>query len=162
IGRFFPMQCSYNVNDQAQTVTVNVAGAGYGFMQPAKRVGFTLTVSVEYRSDFSISGDDIYVWGKPNRMVQGPNFQFGSIENPVTDVAANLPPFGSIANFFGNQVVANEMNRGFTVIHNDKGNDFALGVLAPPTRPNHPFDVTASDRFTFANETIDVHANERD
>lgn len=164
IGRFFPMQCSYNVNDQAQTITVNVAGTGYGYMMPAKRVGFQLTASVEYRADFTLSGDDVYVWGKPNRIVNGPNFQLGYVENPIVDVAANVPPFGSIANFLGNQVVSTEMSRGFTVIHNaDKGNDFALGVLQPPARPNHPFDISNStDRFTFANETVDVHANERD
>lgn len=163
IGRFFPAQCSYNVNDQAQTITVNVAGTGYGYMMPAKRVGFALTASVEYRSDFMISGDDVYVWGRPNRIVNGPQFKLGYVENPIVDVAANIPPFGSIANFLGNQVVSLEMNRGFTVIHNeDKGNDFALGMLQPPAKPNHPFDVTDSDRFTFANETTDVHGGERD
>jgi hypothetical protein len=70
IGRFFPAQCAYNVNDEAKTVTVHVGGTGYGYMAPAKRVGFALSVSVEYRADFMIAGDDMYVWGRPNRIVQ--------------------------------------------------------------------------------------------
>jgi hypothetical protein len=163
IGRFFPMQCTYNVNDSAQTITVNVAGTGYGYMMPAKRVGFSLTASVEYRPDFQIAGDDVYVWGRLNRLVQGPNFQLGYVENPVVDVMANVPPFGGIANFLGNQVVAGEMTRGFTVVYNeDTGKDFTLGIIAPPQRPSHPFDVTDNERFTFANEVVDVNVNQRD
>jgi hypothetical protein len=163
IGRFFPAQCAYNVNDEAKTVTVHVGGTGYGYMAPAKRVGFALSVSVEYRADFMIAGDDMYVWGRPNRIVQGPDFKLGYLENPLADLAANIPPFGGIANFLGNQVVRTEMNRGFTVIANeDKGNDFSLGMLQPPAKPHHPFDISASERFTFANETVDVYANQRD
>jgi hypothetical protein len=163
IGRFFPMQCSHSVDDNAQTVTVNVTGTGYGYMQPARRVGFSLTASVEYRPDFQIAGDDVYVWGKLNRIVQGPNFQLGYVENPVVDVMANVPPFGGIANFLGNQVVAGGMSRGFTVVYNeDTGKDFSLGLLFPPQKPHHPFDVTESERYTFANEVIEVNAQQRD
>lgn len=163
MGRFFPMQCSYTVDNSRQVVTVNVAGTGYGYMMPAKRVGFSLTASVEYRPDFTIAGDDLYLWAKLNRMVDGPRFQLGYVENPIVDVAANVPGVGGIANFLGNQAVANAMTQGFTVIHNeDRGDDFSLGVLYPPQRPHHPFQVTSSERFTFANETVDVQGNERD
>lgn len=164
IGRFFPVGCNYNVDNTAETVTVHVTGTGYGYMMPAKRVGFQVTASVEYRSDFQVAGDDTYVWAKLNRIVQGPNFQLGSVENPVIDIAANIPPFGSIANFFGQQVVQGELTRGFTVIHNSETetNEFALGVLMPPQKPYRPFNLSASDRLTFANETVDVHANQRD
>jgi hypothetical protein len=163
IGRFFPMQCSHTVDNSRQVVTVSIAGTGYGYMMPAKRVGFSLTASVEYRPDFVIAGDDLYLWAKLNRIVDGPRFQLGYVENPIVDVAANVPPFGSIANFLGNQVVANAMTQGFTVIHNDdKGDDFTLGLIYPPQRPHHPFQVSATDRFTFANETINVQGNQRD
>lgn len=163
IGRFFPMQCSFNVDDSAQTVTVHISGTGYGYMMPAKRVGFSLTASVEYRPDFQIAGDDVYVWGKLNRIVQGPNFQLGYAENPVVDVMTNLPPFGSIANFFGNQVVTGSLSRGFTVVYNEeKGKDFTLGTLFPPAKPHHPFEVSQSENYTFANEEIEVNANQRD
>ena len=163
MGRFFPMQCNTNVDNSRQVVLVSIAGTGYGYMQPAKRVGFALNATVEYRMDFNIAGDDIYVWAKLNRIVDGPHFQMGYVENGIVNVAANVPPFGSIADFLGNQVVASALTAGFTVIHNDdKGNDFSLGLIFPPARPHHPFQATNSDRFTFANETVDVHANERD
>ena len=163
IGRFFPMQCSYQVDDARQTVTVHFAGTGYGYMLPAKRIGFSATGSIEYRADFQIAGDDVYVWGKLNRIVQGPNFQLGYVESPLLDAATAFTPLGSLANFFGNQIVAGELTRGFTVVHNaDKGNDFALGLLFPPQKPHHPFDVSESERFTFANETVDVETQQRD
>lgn len=163
IGRFFPMQCSYDVNDAAQTVTVHIAGTGYGYMQPAKRVGFSLTTSVEYRPDFQIAGDDVYVWGRLNRIVQGPSFQLGYVENPVIDVMANVPPFGGLANLLGNQIVAGEMTRGFTVLYNEEtGKDFTLGILMPPQRPHHPFEAEDDERYTFANEVIEVQAHQRD
>jgi hypothetical protein len=163
IGRFFPMQCTYDVNDSAKTITVHITGTGYGFMMPAKRVGFSLSASVEYRPDFQIAGDDVYVWGKLNRIVQGPNFQLGFVGNPLVDVMANVPPFGGIANFFGNQVVASALSRGFTVLYNeDRGKDFTLGIIYPPQRPSHPFAVPDNERFTFANEVVEVQVNERD
>jgi hypothetical protein len=162
MGRYFPMQCSYTVDNSRQVLTVSLAGTGYGYMMPAKRVGFSLTATVEYRPDFVLAGDDIYIWAKLNRIVDGPRFQVGYIENPIIDVAANVPGVGSIANFLGNQVVASVMSQGFTVIHNDGGDDFTLGNLYPPSRPHHPFQVVGTDRFTFANETVDVQSGQRD
>jgi hypothetical protein len=163
IGRFFPAQCTYNVDDAQQTMTVHFAGTGYGFMSPARRVGFSCTGSVEYRPDFQIAGDDVYVWGKLNRIVQGPNFQLGYVENTIVDVATAWTPLGAVANFFGNQIVSGELTRGFTVVHNeDRGDDFALGLLFPPQKPHHPFQITEDERFTFANETVDIHAQQRD
>lgn len=163
IGRFFPMQCSHQVDNARQTVTVHFAGTGYGYMLPAKRIGFTCTGSVEYRIDFQITDEGIYVWGKPSRVVQGPVFQLGYVENPIVDIATAVTPLGSVANFFGNQIVAGELTRGFTAVHDeDKGDDFSLGILYPPTRPHHPFDTTGSERYTFANETIEVQSQQRD
>ena len=163
MGRFFPAQCSYTLDDVRQTITVNVAGTGYGFVAPAKRVGFSVSASVEFRPDFRIIDDDMYVWAVPNRVVSGPTFQVTSVENPLVDLATNFPPFGSLTATFGNQVVAAELNRGFTVIHNvDRGNDFTLGILQPPARPLHPFAASDTSRYTFANETVDIHGEQRD
>ena len=131
-------------------------------MTPARRIGFSVTASVEYRPDFVIAGDDVYIWAKVNRIVDGPHFQTGYIENPVIDLMGNVPPFGSMANFLGNQAVTSTLTQGFTVIHGDHGDDFSLGLLFPPQRPNHPFTVQSSERFTFANETTDVQPAERD
>ena len=163
MGRFFPMQCSYTTDSSRQVLTVSLAGTGYAYMSPAKRVGFSVTAVVEYRPDFVMAGDDIYLWAKLNRVVDGPRFQVGYIENPILDVAANVPGVGSIANLLGNQVVSSVMTQGFTVIHNDStGDDFTLGNLYPPSRPHHPFQVVGTDRFTFANETVDVQSGQRD
>ena len=162
IGRFFPNQCSYAVDDNRRTVAVSFAGTGYGYMTPAKRIGFTVSGTVELRPAIQLAGDKAYVFGQFNRIITGPTFVVNYIENPVVDIAANFPGVGSIANLFGNQVVAGELTRGFTVVNSDKGNDFALGILPPPQVPTHPFDTSASERYTFANETIEIHQNERD
>ncbi|UQA62159.1 hypothetical protein [Polyangium aurulentum] len=163
IGRFFPMTCAYSVDDAAQTVAVNFTGTGYGYMMPAKRVGFSCSAAIELRPDFQIHDDDIYVFGRMNRMLSQPDFRMGYIENPAFNVASNIPPFGTIANFFGNQVVASEITRGFTVVHNeDKGNEFTLGILLPPAKPFKAFNLADDQRYTFANEMVDVHGNSRD
>jgi hypothetical protein len=162
VGRFFPNTCSVTVDNARHVIVVAVGGTGYGYVTPAKRVGFSVSASVEYRPDFVISGDDTYLWARVNRVVDGPHFQTGYMENPIMDVMGNLPPFGNLANFLGNQAVSGAMTQGFTVIHNGNGDDFTIGIINPPQRPQHPFQIAASDRLTFANETTDVQANERD
>jgi hypothetical protein len=161
-GRFFPTSCNVAVDGQRHVIVVSLAGTGYGYMPPAKRVGFSVTAAVEYRPDFVIVGDDMYLHARVNRIVDGPHFQTGYIENPVLDVVGNVPPFGGIANLLGNQAVTNTLTQGFTVIHNDHGDDFSLGLLFPPQRPAHPFMIAPNQRFTFANETTDVQPAERD
>lgn len=163
IGRFFPTQCTHTVDDAAQNVILTFSGTGYGYIAPAKRVGFSCSATIALKPDFQLSGDDIYVYGKLDRTLQGPDFRLGYIENPAVNIASNIPPFGNIANFFGNQVLTSELTRGFTVVANeDRGNDFALGILTPPARPVKPFRIMDDERFTFANETVDVHGNQRD
>jgi hypothetical protein len=163
IGRFFPSQCAHRVDDANRTVTVDFTGDGYAYMAPAKRVGFSCTVSVEYRPDFQLSGDAVYVWARLSRVVSGPHFQLGHVENPVLDAAANIGPLEQLANLFGSQIVGGELSRGFTVVHDeDKGNAFALGIVLPPDRPFTPYDVSEDDAFTFANETVEIAAEQRD
>jgi hypothetical protein len=162
VGRFFPMTCNVAIDGADRMIIVSVAGTGYGYLTPARRIGFSVTASVEYRPDFVMVGDDVYIWAKVNRIVDGPHFQTGYIENPVIDVMGNVPPFGSMANFLGDQAVTSTLTQGFTVIHGAHGDDFSLGLLFPPQRPNHPFTVRPRERFTFANETTDVQPAERD
>lgn len=163
IGRFFPRSCNYTVNDDSQTLQVNVFGVGYGYVPPAKHMGFTLNVSVEYRPDFQIAGDDLYVWGKFSRLTGAPNFQIRYTENPVVDVATNVTPLGSGLNLLGNQVVVGFLSRGFTVVENsDSGKLFSLGILSPPSKPFQPYQVDDDSAYTFANETVDVYVGSRD
>lgn len=161
LGRFFPAECTHSVDGASQTVTVHFSGTGYAYVAPAKRIGFSCSGSVEYRPDFQIAGDRIYVWGKLSRILRGPEFRIGAIENVLIDMATQSPA-GLLANAVGNQLVAGEITRGFTVVHSDQGNEFSLGVITPPSLPHHPFDVEDSDKFTYMNESIDVYANQRD
>lgn len=162
-GRFFPNQCSHRVDDASRTITVDFGGTGYAYVAPARRVGFSATVSVEYRPDFQLAGDDVYVWARMNRVVTGPTFQLGYVENPIASAATSIGPIGQVANQIGNQIVTSELGRGFTVVHNeDTGNEFGLGIILPPRRPARPYDTSEDDAFTFSNETVEIHAGQRD
>ncbi len=163
VGRFFPNQCTVDVDDAQKLVTVHFSGTGYAYTPVTKRVGFSANASVQYKSDFWVGEEDIYVWGKVHRILHGPSFKLGYVENPLADAATAMTPLGTVANTFGNQIVAGELTRGFTAVHNeDKGNDFTLGILTPPNKPHHPFDAQDNAYFTFANETIEVNSNQRD
>ena len=163
VGRFFPVSCGVRIDEANHVIVVNITGTGYGYVVPARRVGYSVSASVEYRPDFVIAGDDIYLWARVNRVVDGPRFNTAYIENGYLDAVGNLPPFGNLGNFLGNQAVSGVMTRGFTVIHNSsRGDDFTLGIIQPPTRPQHPFQVVSNERLTFANETTDVHNTQRD
>jgi hypothetical protein len=132
-------------------------------MPLTKRVGFSVTASIEYRPDFYMGEEDIYVWGKVNRIVNGPSFRLGYVEGAIADAATSMTPLGTVANVFGNQIVTGELTQGFTAVHNeDKGDDFALGIIAPPTKPHHPFNVSQSEYYTFGNDTTEIHGNQMD
>ncbi|MBW2528463.1 MAG: hypothetical protein JRI23_30085 [Deltaproteobacteria bacterium] len=163
VGRFWPNQCSVDVDGDRQVVTVNFSGTGYAYHSMTRRVGFSATASVEYRPDFYLGEEDIYVWGKVNRIVNGPSFRLGYVENPVADFATATTPLGMVANMFGTQITMGELTRGFTVVRNDEtGDDFALGILMPPQKPRRPFDVEGTEMLVFANETTEIRANQRD
>jgi hypothetical protein len=164
VGRFFPQSCQAQLDDENKLVTVHFVGTGYAYTPVTRRVGFTVTSSVQYRPDFYMAEDDIYVWGKVHRIVHGPDFRLGYVENPVVDVATGMTPLGNIANLFGNQIVAGELTRGFTVLQNydTDTKSFALGILVPPQKPQTPFDIDKDERLTYANETVEVGWQQRD
>jgi hypothetical protein len=164
VGRFFPTSCAIEVNDDSQTVTLNFVGMGYAFTHITKRLGFTASASVQYRPDFYMAENDIYVWGKVNSMVRGPDFKLGYVENKVVDLTTALTPLGGLANLFGNQVAAGALTRGFTVVENydTETKTFGLGIFEPPRKPTTPYNVDADEVHTFANEQIEVQYNQRD
>ncbi len=161
IGRFFPTSCTQSIDDQNHTLTVHFGGTGYAWTPVAGRIGFSVEASVEYRPDFYMAEDAVYVWAKTNRIVYGPNFQVGAIENKFVDIA-NKTPVGYLASTFGSQVVQSQLSSGFTVVHTDEGDEFALGILQPPARPKKPFDTSEGDRYVFANETTEIRNNQVD
>jgi hypothetical protein len=160
VGRFFPEQCQTTVNGAAQTVTIAFSGSGFAWTPIGGRVGFTVLASVEYRMDFYMAEDAVYVWARPARIASGPTFQVTSIEYKLANWAAQGPA-GYLVNTFGNQIVSSELASGFTVVHGDEGDEFAIGILQPPRRPPKPFD-TSSGRYAFANETTEVHPEQID
>ncbi len=161
IGRFFPDQCHTEVNEQAQTVILHFAGTGYAWTPVAGRVGFRASASVEYRMDFYMTDDAVYVWGNTYRILTGPEFQIGAVENKVVDWASRSP-VGYMASTFGNQIIQSQLSNGFTVIRTDEGNEFALGHLSPPARPKKPFALPEGDRIVYANETTEIRVEQLD
>ena len=161
IGRFFPDNCQHQVNDAAQTVTVSFSGTGFAWTPVAGRVGFSASAAIEYRMDFFLGEDADYVWARTNRILQGPDFQVGSVENRVVDWATRSP-VGYLANTFGGQIVSSHLAEGFTVVRTESGDEFTLGHLSPPARPKKPFDTSKGERYVFMNETTEVQVNQID
>jgi len=164
VGRFFPNGCSVDVDSSQQLISINFRGTGYAFTPVSKRVGFTATATVQYRADFYMGEEDLYVWGKVHRIVNGPQFTMGYVENPLANAATAVTPLGPMINQLGNQIVSGELTRGFTVLQNwdTDSKSFALGIMMPPKKPHSPFDVSRDERYTFGNETVEVQYNQRD
>jgi len=162
VGRFFPTTCTVDVRGETQTVTVNFSGRGYAFTAVTKRISFDASASVEYRPDFYLGEEDVYVWGKVNRVVAGPNFQVRSVENAIAGAAAGA--LGNLSSTFGNQIVTGELTRGFTVLQNwdTDTKTFAMGIINPPAKPRTPYNVSEDEALTLANETIEVNYGQRD
>ena len=138
VGRFFPAQCNVQVDNQRQVMTVTVTGTGYATLPVARRVGFSVGITVEYAPDFRLESDAIYVWGKFNRFTTDPQFQIVGVENPIVNLATQTPA-GNVATALANGILASEIGKGFTVVRLDDGDDFAIGHLDPPTKPARQF-----------------------
>lgn len=160
VGRFFPGGCQAVANDATQTVTLTFMGAGFAWTPIANRVAFSVSASVEYRMDFYLAEDAVYIWAKPARVVTQPDFKVTAVEYAVANWAAQGPA-GYLFSAFGGQIVSGQLASGFTVVHTDEGDEFALGQLHPPARPPRPFD-TSEERYTYANETSEVHSEQID
>jgi hypothetical protein len=161
IGRFFPEACSHQVNDAAQTITLAFSGTGFAWTPVAGRVGFAVSATIDYRMDFFMAEDAMYIWAKPARIVYGPDFRMGAIENKLVNWAAQ-GPVGYMAQTFGSQIVEGQLASGFTVVHADEGDEFAIGLLTPPARPPKPFRTDTGrialerDRTEVRNDQVDL------
>jgi hypothetical protein len=161
IGRFYPNACQSVTNDDRQTVTLQFSGDGSAWTPITKRMTFTNGSTVEYKPDFYKDGGTVYVWFRPVN-ISPPAFQVGFVEQPVVGLATAMTPLGTFANMFGQQIVSSELGRGFTVIHESAGDDFAMGILKAGERPSHAYETHGGDRVTFVNEAAEVHANTLD
>jgi hypothetical protein len=160
IGRFFPERCSHQINDAAQTVTLAFSGTGFAWTPVAGRVGFAVSATIDYRMDFFMAEDATYVWAKPARIVYGPDFRMGAIENKLVDWAAQGPA-GYMVATFGSQIVEGQLSSGFTVVHTDEGDEFALGQLMPPARPSKFFQ-SGGGRTLLERDTTEVRVDQMD
>jgi hypothetical protein len=160
IGRFFPERCSTQINDGAQTVTLAFSGTGFAWTPVAGRMGFAVSATIEYRMDFFMGEDATYVWAKPARIVYGPDFRMGAIENKLVDFAAQGPA-GYMVSTFGSQIVEGQLSNGFTVVHSDDGDEFAIGLLSPPARPQK-FFAGGGGRTMLEHDTTEVRVDQMD
>jgi hypothetical protein len=88
------------------------------------------------------------------------DFKSRAIENPLTSFVNQLTPIGDN---FGKQLLAGELQKGFTVIRDKDGNaDFGLGVVDVGKVPLKPYDVHGTSRITYENTRSEIHQNERD
>lgn len=160
VGRFFPQQCNVQVDDARKAIVMSASGTGYANLPVARRVGFWVGMTVEYLPDFRLESDAMYVWGKFSRFVTPPDMRVVGAENPVVNMATQTP-FGSVATVIGNGIVASEVGRGFTVVRQDDGDDFALGHLEPPDKPPRQFKA-GEDHVVLASDLTEVKAASRD
>jgi hypothetical protein len=160
IGRFFPERCTTQVNDAAQTVTLAFSGTGFAWTPVAGRMGFAVSATIEYRMDFFMAEDATYVWARPARIVYGPDFRMGAIENKLVDWAAQGPA-GYMVSTFGSQIVEGQLSNGFTVVHTDDGDEFSLGLLMPPQRPQRYF-AGGEGRTMLERDTTEVRVDQMD
>jgi hypothetical protein len=161
IGRFFPEQCSHQVNSATETVTLAFSGTGFATTPIAGRVGFAVSATIEYRMDFFMADDAMYVWAKPARIIHGPDFRMGAIENKLVNWAAQ-GPVGYMAATFGSQIVQGQLSSGFTVLRSDDGDEFAIGILEPPARPQKYFARAGSGRVGLERDNTEVRIDQID
>jgi hypothetical protein len=160
VGRFFPSNCQVQVDDARKAIVMNASGSGYVLLPFTRRVGFSVSMGVEYLPDFHLDDDATYVWGKFSRFVVPPNLQILGVENPVINLASQTP-FGSVAGIIGNGLVASEIGKGFTVVRQEDGDDFTLGHLGPPAKPARQFK-PGKDHFLLASDLTSVASSARE
>ena len=161
IGRFFPQQCRVQIDDGRRTMAVQVTGVGYSYVPIARRVGFHADLTVEYKPDFRLEKDSVYVWGRFTRMITTPQLRILGIENKLASLATQIPAVGNVATVLAQGILMNEIGRGFTVVRSDDGDDFTMGLLVPPSKPSRPSN--PDEKYTFlAADTAEIHAQARE
>jgi len=163
VGRFYPHRCDTRLVDEEanRSFLVQFSGTGYAWTNITQRIGFDASGVVEYDPDFLLDDATMYVYFR-TKHVASTSFQAGMIENAAANMALVLAP-GGFAEKFGQQVVAAELTRGFTVIRKSDGTvDFGLGLIEKGKMPFHPYQIKGTAKTVLANERIEVHARQRD
>ncbi|MCS6900014.1 MAG: hypothetical protein RMJ98_09985 [Myxococcales bacterium] len=163
MGRFFADQC-FHQDMENDDVFVQFSGRGYTWTQPSGRIGFKIQGSILYNPDFLLHGKTMYAYFRP-RTVQSSKFETIMIERVGSTPLGGL--FGAsaqdTANRMGNQIIAQELQRGFTVLRDDDGSvDFGVGIIEQGQRPFHPYQVHGSDKVLLASDWTEIHEQQRD
>lgn len=163
MGRFFADRCFHQEMDN-DDVFVQFSGYGYTWTQPSGRVGFKVQGSILYNPDFILEGKTMYAYFRP-RTVQSSKFETVMIErvnnNPLGGLFAGNAQ--ETANRLGNQIIAKELQRGFTVLRDDDGSvDFGAGIIERGQRPFHPYNVHGSDKALLASDWAEIHEQQRE
>jgi hypothetical protein len=162
IGRLFPSSCQSQVDDARRTVSLDFTGSGYAWTPLAGRVGFSTHAGVEYRADFSLQEDAMYVWARSQRLLFPAQFRVDSVQNRMVDWATQQSVGGYLANVFGAQITTSQLASGFTVVRTEAGDSFSLGILQPPARPPEPFRSGGEGRELVATETVEIRVEQVD
>jgi len=158
IGRFFPTSCKTTTLPSGD-LQVALTGQGYAWTNISKKVTFDMSGTVDYDQDFQLDGSTMYAYFRTKSVTKS-DFKSRAIENPITNFVNSLTPIGDN---FGRQLLASELQKGFTVIRTKDGDaDFGLGVVDLGKRPLKPWDVHGAARVTYENTRSEIHQNERD
>ncbi len=164
VGRFFPTQCQSRTLPTGQ-LWLTLAGQGYVWTPMSKRLGFEATVGVAYDTDFQLDGSTMYVYFRP-RGATPPAFVTRMMEQSLGGMLAILVAGAagqSLPDRYGAQIMAFQLQRGFTVIRDANGAVATdVGVLPPGQKPMGAFTSLDPDKATLANERVELHPNERD
>src|SRR4051812_29103676 len=139
---------------------MTTTGTGYAILPFTRRVGFSVGMSVVYRPDFRMESEGVWVWGRFDRFASAPDLRIIGVENPIVNLATRTPA-GDVASLIGNSIVSGEIGKGFTVVHQDDGDDFTVGHLDPPEKPKRQFKAGA-DHVVLGSDVTEVHAQARD
>lgn len=162
LGRFFADRCHFQQMDN-DDVYVQFSGFGYSWTQPSGRIGFKASGSILYNPDFILNDKTMYAYFRP-RTVQSAKFDTVMIERTQSVIGGLFAASAQeTANRLGNQIIAQELQRGFTVLRDDDGSvDFGTGIIEPGKRPFHPYQVKGSDKALLASDWVEIHEQQRE
>jgi hypothetical protein len=156
VGRFYARTCNYQ-ELQSGDVFVQFAGIGYAWTNVTLRIAFNASGAIQYNQDFLMDGSTMYGYFR-TRTIASKTFNTTMVER-----AAAGAVLGGITDPIAQQVVEDQLQRGFTVIRDSDGTvDFGVGIIEKGKRPVKPFEVRGDDRLTMMNERTEVHGDQLD
>ncbi|MFW5738982.1 MAG: hypothetical protein ACOC1F_01305 [Myxococcota bacterium] len=158
VGRFYARTCNYQ-ELQSGDVFVQFSGVGYAWTNVTWRIAFKASGAIQYNQDFLMDGSTMYAYFR-TRTIASQSFETTMVERGGAAGAAVL---GGLTNPVAQQVVQEQLRRGFTVIRESDGTvEFGVGLIEKGQHPVKPFEVHGDDRLTLMNERTDVHGNQLD